>query len=99
MEVTQELIDQWKEKYGSVFVLKHPSHDIFYRTLTRDDYIAIMQKQNSGLGIDPELETVKACVLNEVPDNIFDNIGGLVTVAYEQIMLKSGFVQIESEEL
>jgi hypothetical protein len=99
MEVSEQMVTEWKEKYGSVFILRHPAHNIYYRTLSRVDYIAIMQKQMSGLGLDPEVETVKICVLNEVPEDLFDSNGGLATVVYEQIMLNSGFVQIESEQL
>lgn len=100
MEVTQEVIDAWKQEYGSVFVLRHPACDVYYRALTRQDYISILQRQMTGITVsDPELETIKTCVLNGVKDEVFEKVGGLATVVYEQIMLNSGFVQIESEQL
>lgn len=92
-------IAEWKEAHGSVFVATITGVDFYFRVLTRDDYMNIMQQSVSGLNIDPELETVKMCVLNEVPEGIYINKGGVVTVLYEQIMSKSGFVTIEAEEL
>ena len=99
-DVTQEMIDKWKQEYGACYVVRHPICDVYYRPLSRQDYMAIMQKQMSGMiSVDPELDTVRTCVLNEVPEGVFSSVGGIVTVVYEQIMINSGFVRIESEEL
>lgn len=100
VEITKEQIDQWKEEYGFVYVSDFGATKVYFRTLTRQDYMNIMQLQvESGDTIDPELETVKMCVLNAVADEVLLKKGGYVTVLYEQIMLKSGFVTVEATEL
>jgi hypothetical protein len=99
MEDMDKLIAEWKKEHGSVYVLNIGGSDFYFRTLTRDDYIAIMQQSASGIVVDPELQTVKQCVLNDVPEDIYISKGGLATVIYEKIMEKSGFVTVEAEEL
>lgn len=99
VEVTKEQIDSWKEQYGYVYAVSIDGLKIYFKTLSRDDYMDIMQSQAIGDSIDPEVETVKRCILNTIDDKVFDKKGGYATVIYEQIMLKSGFVTIEAEEL
>ena len=97
--VTEEQIANWKAEHGSVYVINVAGIDFYFRGLNRQDYIQIMQQQMSGSEADPEVETVQKCVLNDVPANIYSAKGGIATVIYEQIMLKSGFVVAEAEEL
>lgn len=105
MEVTQELVAEWKETYGKLFKTNAAGRDVFYRTLTRDDYIQIAQDQiiaqTERSPFDPELATFRTCVLNEVDfsDSDLKLMGGIVSSVYEQIMSKSGFIVAESEEL
>lgn len=98
MEVTDNMIQEWKAQHGSVYKID-PGVEIYYRTLTRADYINILQKQASGIEVDHEFETCKLCILNDVPDEVLEKKGGVCTVVYEQIMQNSGFVVVESEEL
>lgn len=98
--VTKEQIDAWKSKYGKIFKAKPVSDiEIIYKLVTRQDYIDIMTAQLSGEISDPELETVKRCILNDIDINVLYDRGGIVTVIYEEIMKNSGFTIIESEEL
>ena len=49
---------------------------------------------------DYELETVKRCILNEnITEDTLKSKSGVVTMISENIMLRSGFQQIEIEEL
>jgi len=98
-EVTQDMINEWKVQHGSVFRVPVGDIDIYFTTLTRENYVEIMGRQNTIPTFDPEVETVKICVLNELPDGALDNKGGIATVVHEHIMVKSGFVVVESEEL
>ena len=100
MAITQEQIDAWKEEHGSIFkTTPIKDIDIIYKPLDRGGYMDIMSKQMEGEIGDPELETVKLCVLNDLPEGIFTDRGGLATVIYEEIMKTSGFTVVESEEL
>lgn len=98
-EVTTEQIAIWKETYGYVFKTNISGHDLYFRTVTRDDYIDVMQESAVEEKADPERITVEKCLLNAVPEDLLFKKGGIATVLYEQIMLKSGFQQIECEEL
>jgi len=97
--IDQTQIDAWKEEHGSVYKVTTADIDFYFRPLTREDYIEIMQLQAAGTQADPEVETVKKCILNNVPDSIYAKRGGVATVIYENIMIKSGFENAEVEEL
>ena len=100
MAVSKEQIEAWKAEHGSIYkITPIQGLDIIYRPITREDYIEIMNSQITGSIDDPEIETVKKCVLNDVPEAVYHEKGGLATVVYEEIMKKSGFVIVESEEL
>ncbi len=94
--VTPEQIEKWKEN-GPVFLVTLNEVDFYYKTITRNDYIEISQAQT--VATDYELITVKKCLLNEIDESILDTKAGIVSILYEQIMLKSGFVNVESQEL
>jgi len=100
--VTPEQIQEWKAAHGYVYRAKIDGKDYYFRTLNRQDYMIITAKQlQAAEGVfDHEMETVKVCLLNEdVTDEELSSKSGLVTILTEQIMLKSGFQQVESEEL
>jgi len=98
-EVTQEMISDWKAQYGYVYKIVLNGKDIIYRTINRSEYVSVMQKISMADVFDPEVETVKICALAGLDEKELTAKGGVATVVYEQIMLKSGFVQVESEEL
>ena len=100
MAITKEQIDALKQEHGKIFkVTPVPGIDIIYKPLSRGVYMDIMAKSMEGSIGDPERETVKLCIVNEVEDSIFDERGGIASVVYEEIMKVSGFVVVESEEL
>ena len=101
---TEQQIKDWKEKYGFVYRANIDGTDYIFKTLTREDYMAISAKQVTlGAAFDNELEVVTACLLEPtVTEEVITSLqkkGGIVTVLSERIMLRSGFQQIEEEEL
>lgn len=102
-EITQETINEWKSKHNKVFKTELDGVPYFYTTLKRTTYIQFLTQQQSDPNFDYEFETLKACVLSpEIGDDFKKNLedkSGLGVVLLEQIMLKSGWQQIESEEL
>jgi len=100
MAVTKEQIEKWKAEFGKIYKITPVSDlEIIYKPLSRNDYMDIMSKQIEGLIEDPEIETVKLCILNDIDENDLYSRGGIATVVYEDIMKRSGFTIVESEEL
>lgn len=103
MAVTQEQITKWKEEHKKVFKVTLDEVDYYYTTLKRDVYVDLLTKQQIDPSFDYEYETMKACLLapqitEQFKQDIQDK-SGLGVVLLEQIMLKSGWQQVESEEL
>jgi len=99
MSVAPEVISEWKQKYPFVFKTIINSKEIYFRSLSREDYIGISAKQIQNPDLDYELETVKTCLLNGLDEAELKGKSGIVTVLSEQIMIKSGFQAIEVEEV
>lgn len=96
----QEQIKAWKEQHKFVYKVTAGGEDFYFRTLTRDDYIAVTMKQlTAPQGFDHDKEVFKACVLNEYDESVLTAKGGIVTVVVEKIMIHSGFENVEVEEL
>ena len=98
--VTPEMIAEWKKQYVFVFKVNIDGTDIYFRTVTREDYLQIAEKQALDMAnFDYEMETVKMCVLAGLDEETLKRKSGLIPVLAEQIMLKSGYQQVEAEEL
>lgn len=96
----EEQIKQWKEQYKYIYKVTVGGEDFYFRTLTRDDYVAITMKQmTSQQGFDHDREVFKLCVLSDYDDELLDAKGGIVTVVTEKIMIFSGFENAEVEEV
>jgi len=99
MEVTKEMIAEWK-KEGPVFKTKIDGNDYYFTTLDRVKYLDISTKGTANPDeFDFELETVVVCLLSDVSREFLKSRSGIVTILSDQIMLKSGFQQAEIEEL
>ena len=101
IEVTEEMIEKWKEEYSAVYRIRLPDPEftVYFRPLTRPEYMSTAQQAILGAIKDGELEIVKLCILNEIPENLFENRPGVVTVVHDHVMAKSGFVTVDCEEL
>lgn len=95
------MIEKWKEEYSAVYRVRLPDPEIsiYFRPLTRPEYMSTAQQSILGTIKDGELEVVQLCVLNEIPENLFKDKPGVVTVMHDHIMAKSGFVTVDCEEL
>lgn len=99
-KITQEKIAEWKVKHKFVYKTIIDGIDYYFRTLTRDDYLAISAAQAAAdSGMDYELETVKTCLLNNMDEDSIAAKSGIVTTLSEKIMSRSGFSQVDDEEL
>lgn len=97
---SEEQIAEWKSKHGKIYKINLGDCGVFvYKTLTKNEYQNIMIRTYSE-NIDADLEVIKLCVLNtEVDEKTFEGKDGYVMTLSEAIMTKSGFVNVESEEL
>ena len=100
MEITKEQINAWKSEHGKIYkVTPIAGLDIIYKPLSRTAYMDISKSQTEAGILDPEILTVKACIINDIDESIFEDRGGIISIIYEEIMKQSGFVIVESEEL
>lgn len=100
VEVTNEMIDAWKLQHKKVYRVRFEDLEVYYRTLTVADSEKLTQKAAMNLTtFNHERETFNVCVLNEIDPEILSLKSGVVPVVAEQIMIKSGYQQVESEEL
>ena len=100
--VTQELINEWKDKYKFIYRVPIASSVFYYRTITRDDYKDITISQMEGKLKDYERAIVERCLLNsfDFDDETLFTKGGIYTTLSDEILKKSGFDDtIESEQL
>lgn len=99
-EQMNQKISEWKQAYKYVYKTTVGGEEFYFRTLTRDDYVAITMKQLSApQGFDHDREVFKLCILSEYDDSLLDAKGGIVTVVTEKIMIYSGFENAEVEEV
>lgn len=102
-EVTQEMINEWKQLHNRVFKTELDGTIYYYTTLKRPTYIQFLTQQQVDANFDYEFSTLQACILSPEVDDKFkkdlEEKSGLGVVLLEQIMIKSGWQQIESEEL
>ena len=100
MSITAEQIETWKKEYGSIYKITVADTDYVFKTLGRDDYINISLKQAANIGgFDHEYETVSACLISDYNPEDLKRKAGVCTIIYEKIMNRSGFQDVEAEEL
>jgi len=100
MSITPEQIERWKKEYGSIYKITVADTDFVFKTLGRDDYINISLKQATNISsFDHEFETVSACLISEYDPEVLKRRAGVCTIIYDKIMSKSGFQDVEAEEL
>lgn len=103
MEVTNEMIAQWKEKHKKIFTVTLDSVKYYFTTFKRDTYVDLLAKQAVDPNFNYEFAVLKACIVHpQLPESFEDDIqvkSGLGVVLLEQIMIKSGWEQVQAEEL
>lgn len=101
--ITQEMIDDWKKEYGSVYRSKIGKQVFIWRMLNRNDYVSIMTAEydNPDTKIfDRQDEIVRTVVLwpNNISALIADQ-GGIATTLADEVLTRAGFEMSETEEL
>jgi hypothetical protein len=100
MAYTEEQIEKWKKEYGSIYSVTVADTQFIFKTLSRDDYINISLKQAANpSGFDHEFVTVSTCLISDYDPDSLKKKAGICTIIYDKIMSKSGFQEVEAEEL
>ncbi|HLD91534.1 MAG TPA: hypothetical protein VI911_11100 [Patescibacteria group bacterium] len=101
-EVTKEMIDGWKAKYGRVAKLSLGGIEWYYRPINLEEYYAVQELANTTEGKSEAVgqeQIIRVAVLSPV---VTENIPAGVTLKMSDEILKlSGFVseEIKPEEL
>lgn len=92
---TLKQIDDWKEKYGQIYMTEVDDEEVFiWRVLTRKEFKEIMGLENSD-ALYREERVCEKCILwpeGYTFDKISDGKAGVPTILAEQVMERSGFV-------
>jgi len=97
MEITKEMIAEWKAKYGKVVKLSFDNVQYYYRPLNIDEYMNI-QRLSEADGTNGEVNVVKAGVI--IPEIADNPPAGVILRLSDEILKISGFVPDgEPEEL
>ena len=91
-EITQEIINGWKEKYGEIYKIDLAGDEFYYRPLKRAEYKTIIQTPESSTSFREE-QIVTRCVIHPVidPATMSASKAGIVSTLTDYVMLVSGF--------
>lgn len=109
-KLTKELINKWKEEYKHIYRVTIQGEDIFFRRLKRSEYINILKESGEIDATDAndikdksfvrqEKILLSTIVYPEDVTSLIEDSAGIATVLSDEILSKSGFVNIISEEL
>jgi hypothetical protein len=88
---SEEQVKEWKEKYGKIMKMKVGGVEYIYRALLLPEYLNIQKITEADDSVQPEIETVKAGVLEpKLPEN---PPAGVVMLISDEILKLSGFNQ------
>ena len=101
---TQSQIEDWKRKYGKVFMTKYDEDEYYiWRTLSRIEFKKILNQEGELTDWSREERVSETCVIwpeNYDHDSVMDGNAGTPAVLAEEIMNKSGFMpQIGAKKL
>lgn len=105
--INKEQIKDWKAKYGSVYRTSvcDGSIPIIWRRLNRKEYLDLLNDVNEDMTADEKYHHRQEQMVSTValyPENIDEIISqgaGIATILSDEILLKSGFEDVETEEL
>lgn len=94
-EVTKEMIDGWKAKYGKVIKLSLGGVEWFYRSLNLEEYYSVQEIANSSDKSEAigQEQVVRFGVLSPVVPDVIP--AGIVIKLSDEILRLSGFTSEE----
>lgn len=109
-KISKEQIEKWKEEYKHVYRVTMDGDDIIFRRLKRSEYIAILKESGEANTNDAndlqdksfarqEAILKHTVIFPEDVDTLIEESAGLSTVLADEVLVKSGFVNVYTEEL
>lgn len=109
-KISKEQIEKWKEEYKHVYRVTLDGDDIIFRRLKRSEYISILKESGEANVADAsdlqdksfkrqEAILKHTVIFPEDVDTLIEESAGLSTVLADEILAKSGFVNVYTEEL
>jgi hypothetical protein len=91
-EITQAVIDDWKNKYGEVYKIDLGGDEFYYRPLKRAEYKAVLQSQGESTSFREE-QIVQKCLIYPEIDAASTGAtkAGIISTLTDCIMMVSGF--------
>ena len=98
--VSEEKINEWKEKYGKIYRAVVIGKDYYFHGMDRGLYLDLQMKQAMNpTTFDHDIEVFKACVVSEYSEEEIKDKAGISSVISDRIMVISGFELSDIEEL
>ena len=102
-KISKEQIEKWKEEYKHVYRVTLDGDDIIFRRLKRSEYISILKESGEANVADANDLQDKSfehtVIFPKDVDALIEESAGLSTVLADEILAKSGFVNVYTEEL
>ncbi len=104
LELNEESIKIWKEQYGKVFRTIIGDEVFIWRKLKRKEYVSIMSTAseidtNTRIYERQEMIVSNAIIFPYNINEVMESDAGVATCLADEIILKSGFEVISTEEL
>ena len=91
-EITQEMITEWKTKYGEIYKIDIAGSDYYYRPLKRAEYKTIIQTTEASPSFREEQIVQKCAIYPKIDAAAMPVLkAGIITTLTDCIMLVSGF--------
>jgi len=91
-EITQEMINEWKAKYGEVYKVEIAGEEFYYRPLKRAEYKVVISTADTSPSFREEQIVQKCSIYPKIEPATMPALkAGVVTTLTDYIMLVSGF--------
>jgi len=98
-EITQEMINEWKTKYGEIYKIEISEEEYYYRPLKRAEYKSVIQTGEASANYREEQIATKCTIHPQIdPATMAALKAGVITTLTDCIMLVSGF-GVDSEPI
>lgn len=103
--ISQDQIDAWKAEYGKLYKSTIGDFAFIWRKLRRKEYVDIMSQEKTADVQGDKVFARQALIVKAVtlyPDNLdelLEENAGLATSISDEIIIKSGFVINDTEEI
>ena len=94
--ITQEVVNEWKSKYGELLVVNFGEEQFVYRPMKRFEYKTIMNNPEANRSFNEE-KIVQMCVIHPQLDltRMHTTKAGTIATLVELIMASSNFGVVE----